>query len=193
MIEIRPLTSLSTGQLAEIGSGYTSDARYKVQKTESSIRTVITLELISLDRPYVKQWEHSDEEEFRRYQEYAARGYSLGAYDGDQLVGYALTEPRRWNRTLWVWEFNVSEAYQRRGIGRLLMDALTEKASQAGFRCIGLETQSTNIPVISFYRAVGFEIDGLDLSFYTNTDDRDGEVAIFMKKKLAEKPDVIRG
>ncbi len=191
MIEIRPLTSLSAELLDENSVGYTSDARYKVRKTESHKRTVITLDLISFDPPYVKRWEHSDEEEYSRYQDYAAQGYTLGAYDGDRLVGFALTEPRSLDNTLWVWEFHVSEAYRRRGIGRRLMDALTEKALQAGFRCIGLETQSTNIPAITFYRAVGFEIDGLDLSFYTNTDAMDGEVALFMKKKLLQQPEAI--
>ncbi len=131
----------------------------------------------------MKRWERSDDEEQLRYQQYVTEGYSLGAFDGDRLVGFALTEPRTWNRTLWVWEFHVSETYRRRGIGRQLMEALAEKASQARFRCLGLETQSTNVPAITFYRAVGFEIEAIDLSLYTNTDIIDGEVAIFMKRK----------
>lgn len=184
MIEIRPLTSISVDEVHEIGGGYTSPARYTVHKTESYEHTVITLELTPLDNPYVKHWERSNEEEHGRYQHYAAEGYSLGAYDGDRLVGFALTEPRRWNRTLWVWEFSVTEKYRRKGIGRQLMDGLVEKAHQSDFRSIGLETQSTNLPAITFYRSVGFEIDGLDLSYYTNTDARDGEVAIFMKRGL---------
>ena len=184
MIEIRPLASLSADQVHEIGGGYTSPARYIVRKEESPERTVITLELTPLDSPYVKRWEQSDEEEQARYQQFVAEGYSLGAYEGEDLVGFALNEPRRWNSTLWVWEFHVAESYRRRGTGRQLMEAVVEKARQAGFRVVGLETQSTNIPAISFYRAVGFEIDALDLSLYTNTDAIDGEVAIFMKRKL---------
>ena len=184
MVEIRPLASLSADQVHEIGGGYTSPARYTVRKVESVERTVITLELILLDSPYVKCWEQSDEEEWARYQQFLAEGYSLGAYEGEDLVGFALNEPRRWNGTLWVWEFHVAESHRRRGIGRQLMEAVVEKARQTGFRVVGLETQSTNIPAISFYRAVGFEIDALDLSLYTNTDAIDGEVAIFMKRKL---------
>jgi ribosomal protein S18 acetylase RimI-like enzyme len=184
MIEIRPLVSITADQVHEIGGGYTSPARYTVQKVESHERTVFTLELTPLEKPYVKRWERSDEEEERRYQQFASEGYSLGAYDGSQLVGLALTEPRKWNRSLFVWEFHVAESYRRRGIGRQLMEAVVEKARQAGFRIVGLETQSTNLPAITFYRAVGFEIDALDLSFYTNTDSVDGEVAIFMKRKL---------
>jgi ribosomal protein S18 acetylase RimI-like enzyme len=183
MIEIRSLTSLSEDEMQEIAGGYTSPARYAVRKEESVERTVITLELTQLDSPYIKHWERSDAQEFKRYQQYVAEGYSLGAYEGDRLVGIALAEPRRWSRSLWVWEFHVAETHRRRRIGRLLMDAMVEKAHQAGFRNIGLETQSTNVPAIAFYRAVGFEIEALDLSFYTNTDAIDGEVAIFMKRK----------
>lgn len=183
MIEIRPLTRFSMDQLAEIGSGYTSTARYVVRKTESHEHMAITMDLTPFGSPYMKRWERSDEKEQQRYQQYAAEGYSLGAYDGDRLVGYALTEPRWWNRTLWVWEFHVEQGYRRKGIGRKLMDTLAERALQAGFRCIGLETQNTNVPAISFYRAVGFEIEAVDLSFYTNTDLIDGEVAIYMKRK----------
>jgi len=185
MIEIRPLTTISADKMHEIGGGYISPARYTVHKAESHERTVITLELTPLDSPYVKHWEQSDEEERARYQQFVAEGYSLGAYEGEDLVGFALNEPRRWNHTLWVWEFHVAELHRRMGTGRQLMEAVVEKARQTGFRVVGLETQSTNIPAISFYRAIGFEIDALDLSLYTNTDAADGEVAIFMKRKLA--------
>ncbi len=184
MIEIRPLTSITAGEVHEIGGGYSSPARYTVSKVESPERIVITLELKPLEKPYVKRWEPSDAEEEKRYQQYAAGGYSLGAYDGDQLVGLVVTEPRRWNRTLFIWEFHVAESHRRRGIGRQLMEAVVDKARQAGFRIVALETQSTNLPAITFYRAAGFEIDALDLSLYTNTDTTDGEVAIFMKRKL---------
>jgi ribosomal protein S18 acetylase RimI-like enzyme len=184
MIEIRPLTSISAVEVHEIGGGYISPARYTVSKVESYEHTVITLELTPLESPYMKRWEQSDMEEQARYQQFLTEGYSLGSYEGDRLVGFALTEPRWWNRTLFVWEFHVAESCRRRGIGRQLMEALVEKARQAGFRILALETQSTNIPAISFYRAVGFEIDALDLSLYTNSDTTDGEVAIYMKRKL---------
>jgi ribosomal protein S18 acetylase RimI-like enzyme len=184
MIEIRPLESLSADQVQEIGGGYTSPARYTVRKDESLERTVITFELTPLESPYVKRWPRSDEEEQARYQQFLSEGYSLGVYEGDRLVGFALSEPRHWNRTLWVWEFHVADTHRRKGIGRQLMEAVIEKARQTGFRVVGLETQSTNFPAISFYRAMGFEIEAVDLSLYTNSDAIDGEVAIFMKRKL---------
>ena len=128
MIEIRSLTHFSTDQLGNIGGGYTSEAKYLVRKTESQKQVTITLELIPLEMPYVKRWDRPDQEEQKRYQDFIAEGYSLAVYDNNILIGYALNEPRRWNKTLWVWEFHINKAYRRKGIGRQLMDAVIEKA-----------------------------------------------------------------
>jgi ribosomal protein S18 acetylase RimI-like enzyme len=64
------------------------------------------------------------------------------------------------------------------------MDSLAELAGQRGFRALVCETQNYNVPAIQFYRKLGFEIDGIDLSYYTNDDMTGGEVALFMKRKL---------
>jgi len=105
-----------------------------------------------------------------------------GAYDGDQIVGLALAEAQHRNRSLWVWQFEVLEAYRRKGVGRQLMDSLAEKARHAGLRIIVCETQNTNVPAINFYRKAGFSVEGIDISYYTNNDIDNFEVAIFMKK-----------
>jgi len=183
LIKFRIFTSLNADTLAEINRGYTSTTRYHASKIETSERTVISLELEKLPVPYFKRWD-SDDEELARYQEIATLGYSLAAYEKEQIVGLALCEPRTWNGTLWIWEFHVDESHRRRGIGRRLMEALAEKSRNEGFRALGLETQNTNTPAIAFYRALGFEIEAIDLSFYTNSDVDDGEVAIFMRCKL---------
>jgi ribosomal protein S18 acetylase RimI-like enzyme len=83
-----------------------------------------------------------------------------------------------------VWEFHVVAAYQGQGVGRGLMGALAEQARAAGLRVIVCETQTANVPAIGFYRRMGFEMEGLDLSYYTNADVERGEVAVFMKLKL---------
>lgn len=54
---------------------------------------------------------------------------------------------------------------------------------RGGVRAISLETQSTNVPAIRFYRKCGYEVDCVVLSLYTNRDAEDGEVALIMKKK----------
>jgi ribosomal protein S18 acetylase RimI-like enzyme len=185
MIEIKPMPHFYAADLSRMGYGYTTTEKYAVHKSETPECIQITLQVVTLEQPYVKRFPESDAEEAAYYERIAAEGLSLGAYDGDELVGMALVERRDWNRTLWIWEFCVDERFRGRSVGRRLMDVLAENARVAGYRAIGLEAQNTNVPAIRFYRAVGFEIDGLDLSYYTNHDVTDGEVAMFMKRKLS--------
>ena len=184
MIEIRPLAQLDSDDLYRLVRGYTSGAKYQVSKTESGQQFTIALDLVSLPRPFHKRYDHLDAETVKRYRQVPALGFSFCAYDIDQCVGIALAEPRNWNKSLWVWELHVAETHRRQGIGKRLVDALVEKARGAGLRIIVCETQNTNVPAIRFYRWVGFNIEGIDLSYYSNDDFPDGEIALFMKKSL---------
>jgi len=184
-IRIETLASLDEDDLRRLNVGYTSQARYVVSKSESPAKTLISLDLVSLEAPYFKTWE-TPEEDLARYREVVKQGLSLVARDREQVVAIAITEKVAWNRSLWVWEFHVAGTHRRRGIGRRLMEALAEQARAAGMRTLVCETQNTNAPAIAFYRAAGFEIEGVDLSYYTNQDVQAGEVAIFMKRKTEE-------
>ena len=64
------------------------------------------------------------------------------------------------------------------------MEAAIEKAKAANLRIVTCETQNTNVPAIRFYRKLGFHMEALNLSLYTNEDYPDGEIALFMKRKL---------
>ena len=183
MIEIRRLKKYNPDDLQHIMPGYASAEKYVVAKSETPEQTTITLQLATLPRRYVKAWRHSADDDVR-YRRVVAEGLSLGAYDGGALVGIGIAERRVWNRTLWVWELGVDKHYRRRGIGRRLVDALADIAKSQGLRVMVAETQSTNVPAIRFYRAVGFELDAVDLSYYTNHDAPDGEVALFMKRRV---------
>lgn len=183
MIEIRPLTTFSLADFTRIASGYISPARYMVRKEESDAQTTFTLTLEPLAVPYAKTWP-TTAEDVERYTRVVQEGLSLGAYDGDLAVGLGIAAAQRWNATLWVWEFHIAGPYRGQGLGLQLMDALAEQGRTAGFRIMVCETQSTNVPAIRFYRRAGFEIGGVDLSYYTNADLPNGEVALFMKRQL---------
>jgi ribosomal protein S18 acetylase RimI-like enzyme len=183
MIKINKLTHIDRKILRGLTAGYTSSAKYVITKTETDKETQITLTLQLLDPPYLKRFGRDDELE-EHYDEVLRQGLSLGAYDGNKLVGIAIAEKRDWNKTLWVWEFHIDTDYQGCGIGTKLMNSLAKKGKKAGLRVIACETQNTNVPAIQFYRKAGFEIGGIDLTYYTNKDVEEGEVAIFMKKKL---------
>lgn len=183
-MDIRPLEQLTMEDVERLITGYRSPARYHVHKIESDEVTVFTLELMQLSEPYIKRYEPIDEETFQTYQRSLAHGLSLGVYEDDYLIGLSIGEPRAWNKSLWVWEFHVSPTYQGKNIGGRLMDAVVERSRAAGLRCITCETQNTNVPAIRFYRRMGFTLDGIDLSLYSNDDWPDGEIAVFMKRKL---------
>jgi ribosomal protein S18 acetylase RimI-like enzyme len=187
MIAIRPLQTLDN--LSNVIKGYTSEQKYVVEKTETRDQITFSLRLVQLKQPYVKQFdEYSDEEILQRYTSFLTQGLSLGAYDGDQLVGVGIAEAQVWNNSMWVWEFHVAETHRGRGIGEQLMNELVVKGQTANLRAIFCETQTTNVPAINFYRKMGFTCDGINLSFYTNEDWPNGEVAVFMKKTLTTKP-----
>ena len=183
MLSIRRLTGIGLDALNRLNSGYTSTECYCVSKSELPDRIIISLQLKHLEIPFHKRWE-STQEDLERYEQVVNSGFSLGAYLNNQQVGIALAEKRDWNSSLWIWEFYVEGTYRRKGIGRQLMESLAHLAKQAGLRIMTAESQNTNAPAIAFYRALGFEIDGIDLSYYTNQDLESGEVAVFMKRKL---------
>ena len=187
MITIQPLLSFDAARLGELIAGYVSDERYAVERVEGEAETTFALRLERLPAPYHKTFT-SDEAEIERYREVAQMGYSLGAWEAGRWVGVALAEPHLWNHTLWVWEFHIAPQSQGGGVGRALMQALIARAESAGLRALVCETQSTNVPAIRFYRRLGFHLDGIDLSYYTNQDYPHGEMAIFMKRQIGFKP-----
>lgn len=183
MVKIIPLTYLDFDRFHELAGGYTSDARYVVSRKEGEYKIQITLKLEAIREPYTKVWEHDPEME-THYQEVLKQGLSLGAIDRGELIGVAICEQRAWNRSLWVWEFHIHPDRRGDGFGTQLMNVVFASAKRAGCRVVVCETQNTNAPAIAFYRRMGFEFDGIDLSYYTNQDVEQGEVAIFMKRKI---------
>jgi ribosomal protein S18 acetylase RimI-like enzyme len=184
MIKIRLLKKIGIRELKRIAPGYTSDAKYVVLHRDSQNHALIDLHLISLETPYTKKYDHHNNNTIKRYLKILKEGYSFGAYDGDLLVGLLIAEPRSWNQSLWVWEFHSAESHRHRGIGKKLMDAVMEKARKAGFRIIVCETQNTNADAIQIYRHLGFRVEGMDISYYSNDDYPDGEIAVFMKRRI---------
>jgi len=183
MIEIRSLTALSLADLKRVASGYVSNSKFVVVHTSAEEHVSFDLQLVHLNKPYVKEFDH-DDDTLQRYESVLNAGYSFGAYDQNLLVGLVIGEPHEWNRSLWVWEFHVLEAHRDRGIGKQLMERVAEKAETAGFRAIVCETQNTNMPAIEIYRKLGFNLEGIDISYYSNDDYPDGEIAVFMKRRL---------
>jgi ribosomal protein S18 acetylase RimI-like enzyme len=184
LIDIKKLSQFTIENQMGLGrNGYISNGKYIVEKSESVEQTIISLRRVTLEKPYEQDWLHHTDD-IERYQEMLPLGFSFGAYDGEELIGVAIVEPRDWNKTMWLWELHVSDRHREQGVGKALIEKVCQAAKLKGYRVVGLEVQNTNMPAINFYRKVGFLIEAVDLSFYTNNDIEDGEVAIFMKRKL---------
>ncbi len=78
----------------------------------------------------------------------------------------------------------MDEAWHGRGIGRRLVDRLAALGAERGLRVMLVDVQNTNANAIAFYYRAGFVLDGIDLSYYSNQDVTQGEVAFFMKRYL---------
>ena len=78
MVEIKTLTELAPDSLTRLVTGYVSNAKYAVSKTELDNRAVIGLELVGLESPYVKRFPPPDEEAMQRYTDALRYGLSLG-------------------------------------------------------------------------------------------------------------------
>lgn len=59
----------------------------------------------------------------------------------------------------WVNYLAVSPLHQKKGYGRQLMDAVEVKFREMGCPKINLQVRETNLEVIEFYKAIGYDLD----------------------------------
>lgn len=183
-MEIKKLESYSMEEQKLLGNfGYTSSYQYQVKKEETLEKISFSVERIHLESPYNKLYQE-EPEDYERYNRIIPMGFSLGGFLNNKMIAVVICEPIYWNKTLNIWNFQVSEEHRGLKIGKTLMESVIELARSKGFRAVVLETQNTNVPAIGFYMKCGFELDGIDLSYYTNNDAESGEVAFFMKRKI---------
>jgi len=184
MLEIRPLKEFSDEDIHRITGPYSSTQTYRVNYSDDGERTIIEMNLKPLATSFAGRYNHFDEETLARYRDVLSTGLSYGAYQDGQMVGLLVAEEYTWNNTLWVWEFHVAVELRGKGIGRRLMDAVANESRRRGLRAIVCETQNQNVPAIQAYRKMGFRVEGIDISYYTNHDYPDRGVAVFMKRRL---------
>lgn len=182
-IEIRVLYSLGGDDLKRIASAVTMTEKYTVTKTETDERTIISLERITLATPHTKTFSREDDL-LDWYKHMPAHGLCLGAFDGDTMVGIAVTDVSEWNNSAMLWEFHVADTQRGRGVGRQMMNALVERVKARGLEMIVVETSSANLGAIRFYRKLGFEIKSIDLAYYGSDDLERDDVAVFMWRKV---------
>jgi len=183
MIEIRPLTTLDLPTVREIITGHETQEKYCVHHTETDAEINFQLKLVSLPEKQFRAW-HPEQEDIELYQKAIQKNTCLAAYNGEIMVGIAIAEPHWWNHTLWLWEFHVHPDHHRQGVGWLLMEEVIQLAKNLKLRVITSRIQPTNVAAIRFYRAMGFTMDSIDLSYYSNEDQQNDNIAVFLKRKI---------
>lgn len=78
------------------------------------------------------------------------------AEDHGAVAGYLCGEPLDGN--FYIEEISVAVTFQRRGVGRLLIDVVSDEARMRGFSALTLTTDRTLPWNAPYYRRIGFRI-----------------------------------
>lgn len=177
---------------------YTTEQYYdlKIQKNNDCFHIELIKE--KLKEPishYPEEYDFPD----KLYQEHWEKAYAWGIVEEiegkQELAACIETCPEEWSNRLMVTELWVHEKLRRKGIGHALMEIAKQQANLEHRRAIILETQSCNVPAISFYLKEGFELIGFDSCCYSNRDIDRKEVRLdmgyFLRKNKVDKGDII--
>lgn len=155
---------------------YESRECYDVRIDEERDMTVSFVRT-ALATPFV----HRDSEcafPARLYEDYYEKAEAYGIRKGRKLLAAIELCQESWSNRMRVTNIYVDPALRRKGIGSRLMDLAKTKAREHGNRGVILETQTSNVPAIDFYKSQGFQIGGFDRTCYGNDDVERREVRL---------------
>lgn len=174
---------------------YVSTEYYDVKILQSSVGFEISLTKEPLKAPFISR---SDEKGYpdKIYEDYRENPYAWGYLEGDRLVAALETASENWSNRLRISELFVEETYRRKGLGHHLMAIAKEQTRREKRRALILETQSSNVPAITFYLKEGFTLIGFDSCAYSNEDLQRKEVRLELgwfpeKRKKLKKEDIL--
>lgn len=117
-------------------------------------------------------------------------GYSCWVYeDGGTVVAHGIVMLS--GAESHVLNLCVHPDYQRRGIGRVMLDHLTQASRESGADTILLEVRQSNIIAMQLYMAADFHELGVRSGYYPDHDGR--EDAIILAKSLITDYDPMLG
>lgn len=179
----------------ELPLDYISTEYYDVKILQSSVGFEISLTKEPLKAPFISR---SDEKGYpdKLYEEYREDPYAWGYLDGERLVAALETASENWSNRLRISELFVEESHRRKGLGHHLMAIAKEQTRREKRRALILETQSSNVPAITFYLKEGFTLIGFDSCAYSNEDLQRKEVRLELgwfpeKRKKLKKEDIL--
>jgi len=163
-VEVRPVNLLTdVDALSRLDAAFTTDVIVHVEPVQAGwqLTEVPVTAPVTKTNSFAAELTSTD----RRWTD------DVVAVEGGRIVGFAATSYQAWNRRQILWHLYVDRPHRGRGVSRTLLEAVTDMGRRNGARQLWLETQNVNIPAVRAYRALGFQLVGLDTSLY------DGDVA----------------
>lgn len=186
---IRSMTLEDIPRLIEIRPGFTSDTYLDVERTGEGYLVGWKLVEKPLQRPFDKGSAYdftADERKSikkRLLQEDSLEEVVIDRVTG-RIVGILDMAVESWRWVTWVWNLMLDEDVRGQGIGRALVQHSIEWTKRRQLRAVMLETQTNNVPACKFYAQVGFQLVGINETFYTNRDYQRREIALFWSYPL---------
>ncbi|MCA6067513.1 GNAT family N-acetyltransferase [Chryseobacterium sp. RG1] len=173
-MEIKKLEKLTSNPTLNWGfNGYETDKIFSVSTIEIGNSFEFTIR--EKNQFYKKVWE-TNSEDIDNLNEIIEQGNSFGAFENNELVGWAICDFRKWNNSLFIENILIHEEFRGQNIGKLFIKNINRKARELQCRMVELEVQNTNYPAIKFYQKAGFAISGTNTKLYNNST----ETALFM-------------
>ncbi len=100
------------------------------------------------------------------------RNYQLSV-DGE-MAAFAITQVVLDEATLF--NIAVDPAYQRRGLGRALLEHVIDEVEKLGVVTLWLEVRASNVAAIALYESVGFNEATIRRNYYPTADGREDAI-----------------
>ena len=144
-----------------------SDGKISIRRVrETDLPTILGIEEAAFPNPYPLG-----------YLRFLAKSNSdtfLIAENESSIAGYVIADLRRRNEGHII-SIAVREEERRKGIAKLLMNAVTVEFERFGVGVVRLEVRVSNLVAINLYHSMGYRDAGVMTGYY-----RDGEDAITM-------------
>jgi [ribosomal protein S18]-alanine N-acetyltransferase len=129
---------------------------------EADLEQVLSIETRSFPHPWLRQ--HFIDELNSPY------SFPLSAFDSSgKLAGYIC--PTLLLDEGHIMNVAVDPDLRGCGVGRMLVQRVLDDCRQAGASFVSLEVRESNLPAISLYRKMGFEVVGKRKRYYENGED----------------------
>lgn len=184
--QIRKLTSIE--ELKQSGfdfqSEYESTEIFRPYKVENEDEVVIGMKREKLPSPFKKELVTNIDIDLAWYGEILKKGLSWAFAVDDSVIGFIIIDKYEWNNSLHIVHIEVKPKFRDLGVGKRLLEKAYYQGIDEEVRIISVETQSTNVRAMDFYRRNGYIVDSIDVSLYSNNDLETGDVAVFMKRRI---------